>query len=123
MRGRVIFAVLIVLAIEGLGLSLLRAQDGTIKVRINEAIAFKKDNDDVFDPQQDFYAINSIDYGPPFFTPEIGGHDDASWSDQINIKPVPGRNQRFFDLYFERWDRDTCCLRDVHDGIHRRSQN
>ena len=123
MRGRVIFAVLIVLAIEGLGLSLLMAQDGTIKVRINEAVAFKKNNDDVLDPQQDFYAINSIDGGAPFFTPEIGSRDDASWSNQINLKLVPGRNQRFFDFYFELWDRDTCCFGNVDDGFDISPQN
>jgi len=123
MRGRVIFAVLIVLALEGLSLSLLMAQDGTIKVRINEAVAFKKENDDVFDPQQDFYAINSIDGLPPLFTPEIGSHDDASFFNQVNSKLVPGRNQRFFDLYFELWDRDTCCLGNVDDGFDISPQN
>jgi len=123
MRGRILFAVLVVLVVEGLGLSLLKAQDGTIKVRINGASAFKKNNDDVFDPQQDFYAINSIDYGPPFFTPEVDSHDDVAWSDQINMKLVPGRNQRFFDLYFELWDRDTCCLGNVDDGFDISNQN
>jgi hypothetical protein len=124
MRRRVIFALLVAATLQATGLSVARAQDGTISVRIHEAVAYKKNNDDVFDPQQDFYAINSIDLGPPLFTPENGSHDDASWSPpQINMKLVPGRNQRFFDLYFELWDRDTCCFGNVDDGFDISPQN
>jgi hypothetical protein len=123
MRGRIIFAVLVVLVIEGLGLSLLRAQDGTIKVRIHEAVAYQKGKDDLFEPQQDFYAVNGIDYGLPFFTPVIDNHDHAGWSDQINSKLVAGRNQRFFDLYFELWDHDPCCFGNVDDGFDISPQN
>src|SRR6185295_17740204 len=62
-RGRIMLkrglsAVLVTLAMAGGASPLLLAQDGTIKVRIKEAVAFKKDNDDIFNPPQDFYAIN-----------------------------------------------------------------
>ncbi len=117
MRSTTIRLAIAALLFGGLFPSVLSAQDGTIKVRINDAHAFKHDNDDVFDKGQDFYAINSIDFGPPLFTPQIGGHDDAAWSDQINFKLVPGRNQRFFDLYFELWDDDDCCFGNVDDGF------
>jgi hypothetical protein len=126
MRTRGITALAGLLAILAIGEAFPRlaaAQDGTIKVKIKEALAFKKDNDDVFNPPQDFYAINSIDFGPPLFTPEIGGRDHAAWSDQINSKLVPGRNQRFFDLYFELWDKDDCCFSNVDDGFDISPQN
>ncbi|HKQ97437.1 MAG TPA: hypothetical protein VJV75_06150 [Candidatus Polarisedimenticolia bacterium] len=93
----------------------VRAQDGTIKVKIRSASVIHHSNDDTFDPEQDFYAINSIDYGPRYDTYEIGGHDSAAWSDQVNSKLVPGRNQRFFDFYFELWDKDNCCFGNVDD--------
>ena len=104
--------------------SSLFATDGTLTVRMTEAIAYKTANDDIFDPGQDFYAINSIDYGPPHFTRVIDGRDYASFDPpELNVKVVPGMNQRFFDLYFELWDQDTCCFGNVDDGFDISPQN
>jgi hypothetical protein len=95
------------LAIEAAGIAVVRADDGTVTVKIHEAVAYKKNNDDTFGPQQDFYAVAGIDFGPPLISGEIGNHDDASWSPPLTLsKTVAGKNQRFFDLYFELWDND-----------------
>jgi hypothetical protein len=124
MRRSPWFAVLAVLTMGPIGRSVLLAQDGTIHVQIHRARAFTPDKDDLLEPQQDFYAINSIDYGPPYFTPVIDNHDDATWGlPQINSKTVAGRNQRFFDLYFELWDHDPCCFNNVDDGFDISPQN
>jgi hypothetical protein len=83
------------------------AVDGTVIVKINEALAYKHDNDDLLGPQQDFYAVCGIDAGPPLISAEVGNHDHASWSPPLTLsKTVGGKNQRFFDLYFELWDND-----------------
>src|SRR5437867_3694222 len=81
----VMAGVLGVLAIEGVGITVVRADDGTVTVKIHEAVAFKKDNDDFFGPQQDFYAVAGIDFGPPLISGEIGNHDDASWSPPLTL--------------------------------------
>ncbi len=112
------------LAVAATLLGSARADDGKLTVKIRSAVANQKGADDFFGPQQDFYAINSIDGAPPLFAPEIGDRDDASWNPvPPNFKIVPGKNQRFFDLYFELWDKDTCCFGNVDDGFDISPQN
>ena len=105
--GAVLAGMAAIFVLEGIGVTAVRADDGTLTVKIHEAIAYKKDNDDPFGPQQDFYAVAGIDSGPPLISAEVGNHDHASWNPPLSLsKLVPGKNQRFFDLYFELWDND-----------------
>ena len=119
MRCPFSLALLNALSIGALSTSYSTAADGTLKVYIHEAIANAKGEDDKpFGPEQDFYAINGIDYGPPHVTRVIDGRDYASWGDsEVNVKVVPGRNQRYFDLYFELWDLDPHDFGNVDDGF------
>jgi hypothetical protein len=98
------------IAVAGTGLAL--ADDGTITVHINQATALKKDNDAFLSEQQDFYVCGSLDYSPDAIAaPTISNRDAASWIPPGQMfKLVPGKNQRFFDFYFELWDNDQGCL-------------
>jgi hypothetical protein len=125
MRYRTIIGLLIALALETLCPSLPWAQDGTITLKIHEAIALEKRTDNWQDEPQDFYVCRSIDSSPPLAGPAKSNKDHASWSpaDQIS-KLVPGKNQRYFDLYFELWDSDMGCLNcNVADAFDISPQN
>ncbi len=101
-------APIITLVSLALGTSLAPAQDGTLTVKIREATAFKEDTDGLVGSEQDFWVCGRIDSGPAtLWAPEIGDRDQASWSPAASrSKNVPGRDQRFFDFYFELWDAD-----------------
>lgn len=94
------------------GLAGADADDGTLKVLIHEANVLKKNNDAAFSEQQDLYVYSSIDYFPILIhAAKISNRDHASWNPPgYDEKLVPGKNQRYFDLYFELWDDDFQCL-------------
>ncbi len=98
------------------------AGDGTVTVRALEAHIAKEGNDDVFGPQQDFYVCSDFEQQGMLVTnPEIGNHDHASWPNPIpRVKVVPGKNQRFFEIYFELWDDDDTT---AHEGFDINPQN
>jgi hypothetical protein len=91
------------------------AEDGTVILEIHEALADVPNQDDFWNPQQDFYVIHRLE-GHQLQTREIGGRDHAAWSPaETNSIHVPGKNQRFFTVELELWDNDTCCFGNTPD--------
>src|SRR5262249_54127473 len=89
----------------------LRAEDGTLTVKVLRATANASGKDDWTNPQQDFFVRYCIDNEPEAATEKVSDKDDTSFSRfTTTSKFVPMKNQRFFDLYFELWDDDTCPL-------------
>src|SRR6185295_2491575 len=86
----------------------LRAEDGTLTLHVREAVALQKNNDDIFNPQQDFFVNMGLDT-LTHKTRTIQGRDDAWWDNppELLTKLVPGENQRFFTIHLELWDEDS----------------
>ncbi len=114
--ARILFLAAAVLAMGLPGVALPLADDGTITVRIHEARAEEPGTDGLIGSQQDFYVCGSFDHAPgSIWANEIGDRDHASWPPATNSKTVSGKNQRFFDIYFELWDADSTSDDDGYD--------
>ncbi len=100
------------IALGALAENAVLAVDGKLIVKIHEANVIKKNNDAIGSEQQDLYVCSSIDQSPALISAsKQSNRDHASWSPPgYNDKLVPGKNQRYFDVYLELWDDDTNCL-------------